>query len=112
MDCDDRDLVDGNFKHPSFDVPSQGIFDFENGSSNGVEAFRTELEKYFAQVAKEWNVPVNKCVRVTLVDFEGVYEGKLVLVEKPAEIDSGLPLYLNVGKVFFYNSDIESVELI
>ena len=112
MDYDDKNVVGGDFKHPSFDVPCQGVFDFENGSSNGVEAFRCELETYIEQVSEEWGVPVDKDVRVTLIDFEGVYTGRLVLVEKPSAIDRGIPLYLNVGKVFFYNSDIESVELI
>lgn len=109
---DDEDFYVSEGKDISQQLPDQGVFDFDAGNKNGLEEYRAEIDKTYECIAEEWSLPINKRVRVSLFDFEGVYEGILQVVEIPSVVDKREPLYLRVSNVCFYNVDIETIETI
>lgn len=88
--------------------PIQGIFDFQDGNANGYENWMREQEKKLSAIRAEWRLPLDKRVRVRLVNMDQEFEGYLKLAEIPAVLDHRHPLHLRIERMDFLSTHIEA----
>lgn len=79
--------------------------DFTSGDESGYKNWRGKNEEKIKAISREWGVPVNKNVQITLTWMTGEYEGMLILLEYPSTISrkrhGPLKLRLNLSKKDF-----------
>ncbi len=90
----------------------QGIFDFETGNPDGYANWQREQDERLARIRFIWCLPVGRQVLIRLYNNPNEFEGKLNLAEPPVEFNRRAPLHLKIGKLGFYNSEIESCTVI
>ena len=56
-------------------------------NESGYNAFSQEQKHRLERITKEWLVPLNKLVRITLTYMQGEYMGRLSLREYPQKIN-------------------------
>ena len=63
-------------------------FDFDDSSATteGYDNWRAEMEERRKAISREWGVPVESSVRLTLRNMPGEYTGYLALLEYPSKI--------------------------
>lgn len=86
----------------------QGIFDFETGNPDGYANWQREQDERLARIRFIWVLPVGRQVILRLRNNPNDFKGRLQLAENPVVFDRKEPLHLKVGKLGFFNNEIES----
>ena len=66
------------------------------------------FDETFRAIRREWGLPINRRVRLTLKNLDSEIEGKLLLDGELERIDRTVPLRLKVGRTTFDSSEIET----
>jgi len=100
FDFDERNRKQDRTGHVGPELP-------RDPAANGYTAFRTEQEEAIRAMEERFGVILNKNVRLKLIGWDDVFEGKLMLNQllHPASRKEGLRL--RIGKISFDYTDIE-----
>lgn len=82
--------------------------DFHGPVENGFASWLWDQQQAVKRVIEEWGLPINRRVRVKLVNVDSEFEGILCLAELPLTIDRRRPLALRLAPLTFSSTEIES----
>lgn len=85
---------------------------FSDPAENGYETWRWDQEQAVKKIAEAWTLPLNRRVRLKLVNIDSEFEGVLTLAERPLSLDRRQPLVLRLRPLKFSSDEIESCTVI
>jgi len=86
--------------------------DFQNPMGNGYKNWQWDREEAVKRIAETWGLPLNRRVRLKVVNIDSEFEGKLCLAEMPITIDRRRPLTLRLAPLEFSSCEIEHCTVI
>jgi len=93
-------------------TPEQLGFDFGAPAEDGYKIWQWERKQCEQRIAKAWNLPVGKKVRIKLVNIDGEFQGRLELARLPLSINNKNPLKIKIGTMRFDSTEIEKCTVI
>jgi hypothetical protein len=81
--------------------------DFHAPVGDGYASWQWDREQTIKKIAEVWGLPLNRRVRVRLVNIDSEFEGRLGLAELPVSMDRRRPLLLKLAPITFSSTEIE-----
>ena len=89
------------------DGEEQLEMDFGGPVRDGYALWQADFRQLQEAIAAKWNMPINRRVRLELINMKGGFEGVLRLAERPQTLDARTPLLLRLDRMTFHSNEIE-----
>jgi len=86
--------------------------DFHAPAGDGYAVWEWDQEQAVKRIAAEWELPLNRRVRLKLANIDSEFEGELKLAEHPLTMDRRRPLLLKLTPLEFSSVEIERCAVI
>lgn len=86
--------------------------DFHSAVGDGYANWQWDQQQAIKRISEVWGLPINRRVRVKLVNIDSEFEGLLQLAEYPLSIDRRRPLLLRLTPLTFFSAEIERCSVI
>jgi hypothetical protein len=91
---------------------TQLVMDFHAPVGDGYASWQCDQEQAIKRIAVVWELPLNRRVRVKLLDIDSEFEGKLTLAEFPLSLDRRKALLLRLAPLSFSSEEIEKCAVV
>ena len=82
--------------------------DFHGPLGDGYAAWQWDHEQAVKRIAEMWELPLNRRVRMKLLNIDSEFVGKLTLAKFPPSLDRRIALTLRLPPLEFSSTEIES----
>ena len=86
---------------------TQQEMDFHGAVGGGYAAWQWDHDQAVKKISDLWGLPLNRRVRVKLVNIDSEFVGKLTLAEFPLTLDRRRSLLLRLPPLEFSSTEIE-----
>ena len=81
---------------------------FGSPVGDGYETWKWDQEKTVRKISEVWGLPLNRRVRLKLVNIDSEFEGLLTLAERPQSLHHRESLILRLRPLKFSSDEIEN----
>jgi hypothetical protein len=86
---------------------TQQEMDFRGPVGGGYAAWQWDHDQAVKNISELWGLPLNRRVRLKLINIDSEFVGKLTLAEFPLSLDRRRPLLLRLPPLQFSSTEIE-----